>query len=264
MGLINAKRNISSDIINSLFKKDNTEIEVIVFDEIDSTNNEAKRKISENCSLPLLILSNSQYAGRGRMDRSFYSPKDTGLYLSIILPQKPYENYNLLTIISAVSVTDAIMEETGINASIKWVNDIYYDSKKISGILTEAIPSNDGIIPIIGIGININTNSFPQEIKDIAGALGKNISRESLAVKICKNIFLNLSLNEKEPKKIIEHYKERCFTLGMEIDCYENGEIIFSGKAISINNDGSLNVQIHNDEIKTINSGEISIRNINI
>ena len=130
----------------------------IHYTEIDSTNKEAKKYVSEGGALPAMILADRQTAGRGRMGRSFYSPANTGIYMSIILrPNLTVMDSILVTTSSSVAICDAIRKVTGIECQIKWINDIYLNNKKVGGILTESCGNlNDSNIDYLILGIGIN------------------------------------------------------------------------------------------------------------
>jgi BirA family biotin operon repressor/biotin-[acetyl-CoA-carboxylase] ligase len=139
--------------------------DVMIFESIDSTNTEARRRAASGKSAPALIIANSQTAGRGRLGRSFYSPASTGLYMTAVFEASAaFESTVLLTTAAAVSVARAIERLAGITVGIKWVNDLYLNDKKICGILCER--SGDNVI--IGIGVNVNQTAFPPEISQRA------------------------------------------------------------------------------------------------
>ena len=170
------------------------ELDIVYFDKIDSTNSEAKRNIISGFREKRLYIASCQTDGRGRMGRSFYSPPKTGIYLSFAFPAPEIVNDVVsLTSKSAVAVTEAIESLTDIALKIKWVNDIYLAGKKICGILSESIVTDRNYI-IIGIGINLSTNSFPDEIASSAGSLNcDSLSETELIYKIAKNMlfFIN-------------------------------------------------------------------------
>ena len=144
-----------------------------------------------------LVISNKQTNGRGRLGKSFYSPEDTGIYMSFVYKNNKLSNPINITSIAAVAVTNAITEIMDIDINIKWVNDLYYNNKKICGILTEATTNPDtGELDniIVGIGLNISTTSFPNELKEIATSINLESSRKyELIARIVNNLhyFLN-------------------------------------------------------------------------
>ncbi len=238
----------------------NNDIEVRFFDTIDSTNNEAKRNAHTLSDTPILFVANHQTCGRGRLGRSFYSPKDTGLYMSLMLKQNSgFENIVCLTTATAVCVADAIRKLCDITPKIKWVNDIYIEDKKVCGILCEAVTNPDtsnidGII--IGIGVNISTTDFPLELSDIATSLKQNIDKSELCALICDNILK--TCDNITDRTFIEKYKEYSMVIGKEITYFEN-TVPKTATAIDIDSNGGLIIQTDN-ETKTLSTGEITVR----
>ncbi|MFC3884221.1 biotin--[acetyl-CoA-carboxylase] ligase [Bacillus songklensis] len=155
---------------------------------VDSTQKIAHRLAQEGAKEGTVVVAEEQIAGRGRLDRVWYSPKHTGVWMSIILrPPLPPQRAPQLTLLTAVAVVQAIQEVTGISPDIKWPNDVLINGKKAVGILTEMQADADRIHSvIIGIGINVNQNSghFDSAIQDIATSLkiesGEDINRALL------------------------------------------------------------------------------------
>ncbi len=231
-------------------------VSVKVFSEIDSTNSEAKRLVSSGCDLPLLLLAESQTAGRGRMGRQFFSPKNTGLYLSFVYcPETLFNDSVTVTSAAAVAVAKAVEELTDLKPQIKWVNDIYIDGKKVCGILTEAVTGQKTHI-IVGIGINITTEAFPKELKAIASSLGKPIDRNKLAVLIVKNLIKLIV--ELPDRTFIEDYRKRSLVLGKEV-VFTSKYCEQSGRAVGIDRDGGLIVETPDGTV-ILNTGEISLK----
>lgn len=173
-------------------------------------------------------------------------------------PNVPFEEIKPYTLMVASSIVKAISRLTGIETDIKWVNDIYYNGKKIAGILTEAISSVEtGLITdvIIGVGINFYITDFPKAISQKAGSLFSSqptITRNELITEIWK---LFLTIPEKDLVKV---YKEKSLVLNKQVTFSEN-DIEFSGLAIDITNQGHLLVKLDNGQEKLLRSGEISL-----
>ncbi len=245
-----------------IFKYINKNIKInkiYLFDEITSTN-EFGKTINNDDGYYDLIISNCQTNGKGRLGRSFYSPSNTGIYMSIVFNNLP-NSYNFVNItsITAVVVTKAIEELTGLNIGIKWVNDLYLNDKKIAGILVEGITnSNENITSkiIVGIGINLSTDSFPKELIDIAGSLNSEISKNMLIGYIVNyfDYYFNSSKNE-----YLDIYKSHSIIIGKDIIYYKDN-IPHYGKAIDINNNCELVVLDSEGIIDILRTGEISIR----
>ena len=154
----------------------NRQLTIQVLPEVSSTNTMLREKANEETPEGYVIIANGQTEGRGRRGRSFYSPVDTGIYLSILLRPKEIATNELtnLTSMAAVAACETIEEVSGQTPGIKWVNDIYIDGRKVSGILTEAsISMENGSVEYVVVGIGFNVylpeDGFSGEIKDIAG-----------------------------------------------------------------------------------------------
>ncbi|MCR4949927.1 MAG: biotin--[acetyl-CoA-carboxylase] ligase [Solobacterium sp.] len=235
---------------------------VHIFEEIDSTNNYARVLAAQNAVSGTLVLANSQTAGRGRQGHSFYSPRRSGLYFSMILRPENMKHIFRLTPAAAVSAADAIEELTGIRAGIKWVNDLFIEKKKIGGILTEAITDFEtGKIEsvIIGIGINIRETDFPDEIRNIAGTLNAGaVSRSALAAILRRNLMTNARHLDEDD--IMNRYRDLSIVLNREITYSINNELQ-TGFVQDINSEGSLVLRDENGNTVILQSGEISIKN---
>ena len=231
-------------------------VAVKVYSEIDSTNTEAKRLTAVGHKTPVLLLAESQTAGRGRMGRQFFSPENAGLYMSFMYcPETSFDDSVTVTSAAAVAVAKAIEELTDLKPQIKWVNDIYIGGKKVCGILTEAVTGQKTHI-IVGIGINITTEAFPDEIKAIASSLGKSVDRNELAILIVKNLIRLIA--ELPDRTFIEDYRQRSLVLGKEV-IFTSKDHQQTGRAVGIDRDGGLMVET-SDGTVVLNTGEISLK----
>lgn len=234
-------------------------IEVYVLPRVDSTNTEAKRRAQSGADKPTLIIAESQSAGRGRMGRSFYSPRDTGVYMSLLVEARGGFSQTIgITSAAAVATARAISSICGIETGIKWVNDIYLDDKKVAGILAESFFVEEKLFLIIGIGVNLYTTDFPEELCDIAGSLrsGKG-DRSELAAEICKELItLILALPDRS---FMREYRQRSIVLEKRVTFVENGEAL-EGFAESISDDGALTVLLDDGKRHELKSGEISLK----
>lgn len=247
---------LSERLLLEMLKSKKIECDVEVFQEIDSTNLEAKRRAQSVGDMPLLILAEGQTAGKGRMGRRFYSPESTGLYMSYMYtPKSDFSDSVTVTAAAAVAVARAIKRLTDLEPEIKWVNDIYIGGKKVCGILTEAVTSKDVKI-IVGIGVNITTDCFPDEIKGIADSLKMSVDRNELATCIVKE--LQILISELSDRTFIEEYRRLSCVLGRDVTFIKNGEE-HCGKAVDIDRDGGLVVETVDGTV-TLNTGEISLR----
>ena len=254
---------LSSEGIRLYLNEEFSNIPIVVYKTIASTNSEAKLLAVQNAVHGTTVISEEQTKGRGRFGRDFFSPSDSGIYMSIILkPKLNIENSVLVTTAAAVAVCHAIEKFTNDLPMIKWVNDIFLDNKKVCGILTEAVSNFEiGMVEsvILGIGLNVKTdeNQFPEELRKIAGSLfPEGITRNQIAAEIINEI-MNLSEN-LEDQSLIEEYKEYSLVLGKIISYNKNGNL-YSAKAIDINNQGNLVVENEQGEVSIIQSGEVTI-----
>ena len=243
--------------IKAVMKHD---IAVIHYTETDSTNTQAKRLInSGDANETLLVTAERQTAGRGRQGKTFYSPAQTGIYMSLVVhPNTMLQNAITATTAASVAVCRAIERLTDIKPQIKWVNDVYVNDKKICGILTEAVSDFElGLVTsvIVGIGINIKTNDFPDDVER-AGSLNADIKRADLIGAVADEL---LDIIGGDYSEFIEYYRSHSMIIGKRINYIENG-VVTPAKAVSIDETGGLVVKTENGTEKTLKSGEISIR----
>jgi BirA family transcriptional regulator, biotin operon repressor / biotin---[acetyl-CoA-carboxylase] ligase len=238
---------------------------------LPSTNSELKKLATNGEKAGLVLIANEQTAGRGRMGRSFYSPADSGIYMSVLLrPELPSDKAVLLTSLVAVSVAKAIEQIASVKVGIKWVNDLYIGDKKIVGILTEGgIDIESGILQyvVVGIGVNVSTENFPDEIKDKAASLtasnnkSSRYSRSQLAALILNQIAVDLPMLES--KAFIKEYKNRSVIIGHEIYVLKKG-LQIPAVALDIDDNASLVVRYEDGITETLSSNDVSVRkNIN-
>ena len=240
-----------------------------IYDTLDSTNNRAKQLALENAPHGTTVIAMQQTAGKGRLGRSFFSPRE-GIYLSIIIkPTFDLSKSVLVTAAASVAVAQAVESVCGRQAQIKWVNDVYLDGKKICGILTEGITDFEtGHIEslVIGIGVNTSVRDFPDEIRDIVGAVDGNYSRSALAAEIISRM-LNFAENI-ESREFIQDYRKRSMVIGKNVKVYKGVYSIapekelegISAKVLGIDDDGGLEVIYTDGKRETLTSGEISVR----
>ena len=251
-----------SDFLNDELK---SKIKIDVLEKATSTNSLVKEKANE-CEEGFVIIAGEQSAGRGRLGRSFFSPGDSGVYMSLLLkPKIKPEDAVQITTAAAVSVCKALESMNIKNSKIKWVNDIYISNRKVCGILTEAsFNFQSGMLDfaVLGVGINIYEakEGYPDEIKDIAGAVFSE-REENLRNKFIAE-FLNIFFGYYESlssKTHLQEYKEKSFVLGKEITIMQ-GEKTRYGMAIDIDENCNLIVELSDGKTEKLCSGEISVR----
>ena len=259
--LISEPDNISPNKIKAYLNTSFVAQNIIYNDEVLSTNDEAKK----NADMPdgSLFIADVQTAGKGRLGRSWVSPRGTGIWMSLLLkPDIPLSDISQLTLIAGIAVSRAIGDST----MIKWPNDIVIGTKKVCGILTEMSAETDKINYVVcGIGINVNTHDFPAELMDKASSIlietEQNTDRCYLIARV---------MNEFEPlyKKFItdgfspfrDDYKKSCITLGRDIKVSYHGKELI-GNAVDIDNNGGLIIDTGSKKV-TVTSGEVSVRGI--
>ncbi len=234
---------------------------------VDSTNQYCKKLIASCPCHELLVVADTQTQGKGRMGRSFFSPVGTGIYMSLILNRKRFSlPTEFLTIAAGTAVCRVLRNYCNIDASIKWVNDIFANNRKVCGILAESVSLPETNLPehiVVGIGINISTPNaaFPEEIQDVAGSVfPTDITRNEIIGRIA-NEFRSIYTKEST-RVLIEEYKSYSLVLGKEISLTQNGKACI-GIATDINDNGNLVVRLNNNETITLHSGEVSLGSTN-
>ena len=225
---------------------------------VSSTNLLMKKKALAGETEFSVLIANEQTKGRGRLGKSFHSPKGTGVYMSILLELKKGKNPLLITVDAAVCIAEALEKITGEKAFIKWVNDIYIKNRKVCGILAERVEDK----VVLGIGINVFApqNGFPDDIKDKAGYLfesKKNLMKEKVISEILSAVHeVYLNPNREE---LYNKYKDRSMLLDKDIIILKN-DTEEPATAIDLDKDYSLVVKKENGEVKKLSTGDVSIR----
>ncbi|NLM50976.1 MAG: biotin--[acetyl-CoA-carboxylase] ligase [Clostridiaceae bacterium] len=234
--------------------------DIITLKSVDSTNNYLKNL--ENKRDGLLVVADEQTKGRGRLNRGFYSPKGSGIYMSILLiPKFDPAFVSQITALASVAVLRAVKKYTDGDITIKWVNDLYINGKKFCGILSEAnFTMEDFWINylIVGIGINVKTKDFPKDLKDVAGSLNLNISRCELIAQIL-NEFETL-YEDIGKKTYLDDYKKYQNILGKEIKVIKGNQEFFA-RAVGIDDEARLIIE-HGGMREALSSGEVTIRRV--
>lgn len=240
-----------------------------VFVTVGSTNTVCRDKANAGEEEGYVAIAGAQTNGRGRRGRGFFSPADTGIYMSILLKPVSYPGKDVLklTTMAAVAVCEAIEEVSGEEALIKWVNDIYVRGKKVCGILSEASYGlEDGRLDAVVVGIGINAykpkGGFPPEIRDRAGCVfseSKIGKRNHLTAEVLNRFMAYY--NGDSAGRHLDEYRRRSLVLGKEVSYFE-GDSEFSGTAVDLDEDCGLVVRFDDGSQKVIKSGEVSISGI--
>ena len=236
-----------------------------------STNDLAKLYANQNSTTPAIFISEEQTAGRGRLGRKFISPAKSGLYISLCLfPTVALEDLSLITCATAVACVETIEQLTGKSLNIKWVNDLFYQDKKVGGILTEVISdfeSQQVQSLIVGMGINLidSPQSFPEELHSIVGSIfsskkeydNSSFNRNHFIAQFLEKwTFYYQNLSKRE---FISTYKEHSNVIGKFVNVFE-GSQTYSAYAKDIDENGHLVVEKEDNSLYTLSYGEVSIR----
>ena len=241
---------------------------VVALPVVDSTNNEAKRQAVKGAAHGTLFVTEQQTGGKGRLGRSWESPSRQGICMSLLLrPQiSPYE-VTRITSLAGLAVCRAIRALTPCPAMIKWPNDVIIGRKKVCGILTEMAAETERVHYVVtGIGINVNTPSFPEQLHQKATSLyletGNLYFRAALLQQIlyefelCYDAYLTDATAD-----LLTPYKELCATLGRKIGFTRNGKMLIA-TAVDISHRGGLLVKLENGKKLEIHSGEVTVQGI--
>lgn len=257
---------LTAEGISAMLPLELAQLDLRVFDEIDSTNLEAKRLAMTGLSR-CAVIADRQTAGRGRLGRSFYSPPGCGIYTSLLLRPRPDQlaDVTLLTTAAGVAVCRALEKAAGVQAEIKWVNDLYLNGKKICGILTEGVTDfESGMIEsiVIGYGVNFRDDAhLPEELRPIVGSVfgaePPTVTRSALAAAMLAELL-----------PLAEDLSSAAFCRSTAaVRCCSAREIVFSraggrfaAVAEGIDDNGGLVVRLPDGSRETLRSGEVSVR----
>ena len=246
-----------------ILKRLSRKADIEVYGELDSTNTVAKKRIAEGARQWHTVVALSQTGGEGRLGRSFFSPSDTGIYMSCVLYPEA-ERIGLITGMAAVAVCEAL-EKMGFSPSIKWVNDIFVEGKKVCGILAKSVFKEGKPCVILGIGLNVFApeGGFPEEIRDVATALFSE-KKEGVREKLCAEILDNLMkrydfLGEDDAPK---EYRRRCITKNKAVKVVRSGSIDAPRDAFceEILDNFHLVVRYNDGTREELSSGEVSVK----
>lgn len=242
---------------------------VLYFDETDSTNTAAKRAAESGAPHGTLAVADFQSLGKGRRGKGWSAPHGAGLWMSILLrPSLHPSTASMLTLVAAMAVSDGIRQASGVETMIKWPNDIVCNGKKLCGILTEMSTELEWINYVVtGIGINVNTREFPEDIKDVATSLylenGKQNIRSHLAGAVLESYerFYKIFVQTCDMSMLKEEYNRRLVNVGRAVRVLlPEGE--YTGISLGINDSGELLVQTEDGQIHKVLSGEVSVRGV--
>lgn len=242
---------------------------IVYYDSIDSTNNEAKRLGKEGALHGTLVIAQQQTAGRGRLGRNWDSPKEQAIYMTLLIrPNISPQNASKVTLIAALAVVEGIREVTGMPAQIKWPNDIVIHGKKLCGILTEMnMELENKFFLVVGIGINCNRKDFPEELKQTATSLyletKKEQSREQLitAVMYAFERYYSVFIQTEDLSNLKQQYECQLVNYNRDVRVLSPSHE-YIGTSRGINEEGELLVEDKSGQMHAVRSGEVSVRGI--
>ena len=240
---------------------------VLRYDSLPSTNNEVARLAVEGAEEGLVVVSDEQTAGRGRLQRTWSSPKGAGLYLSILLrPALAPERWPLITFVAALATGDALREAANVQTDIKWPNDLLAgerDERKLCGILAEAIETPSGRAVVVGIGVNLTDDAFPQDLINIATSVARESGRKPERETLLKSLLSALSrwyslLHETDgPEKIVGAWTSRSSYASGRMVQVTNGDETIKGITCGVQNDGALRLETAQG-LQLIRAGDVT------
>ena len=237
---------------------------VLSFDSIDSTNTEAANQAKRGADEGLCVVARQQTAGRGRHGRTWISPKDAGLYFSIVLRPKLETRFlPLITLTTAVAVHDALEEIAQIDCDIKWANDVHVAGKKICGILAETVETPKGLAVVAGAGINLRSSSLPDKLKEIATSIEDETSEIPNADDLLRTVakvfseFYKILQSAGGAEKVrTEWTKRSSYAFGKAVRVALENEA-FTGTTRGIEETGALRVELETGEIRAVYAGDV-------
>ncbi|MCR5674045.1 MAG: biotin--[acetyl-CoA-carboxylase] ligase [Lachnospiraceae bacterium] len=243
------------------------ETDIRIIDVTESTNTDIERLAGEGAREGTCVVSFCQRHGQGRSGRTFFSPEGGNLYMSILLRPRRECDFEMITVTAAVAAAEAVNETFGINAQIKWVNDLIYKGRKIGGIVAQAKNfQTDDMYVILGIGINIyESANVPEEIKKRYGSImghksdkPKKILNDN-AVALAKNIISKFAKEYEGGEKtdVIERYRDLSAVIGKTVK-YISGERKVDARVIGIDDNGGIILKTE-EGVRSYRDGEIRI-----
>lgn len=237
-------------------------LKVLVFDSLDSTNTRAKAMLKDGEKGDFLIVAREQTKGRGRFERKFYSPKDAGVYFSLVITPKTREEIAFYTPICAIATADAVRSICGKNALVKWVNDVYVDGKKCAGILCEATSKNGEIDKVVlGIGVNLyeKDGGFDEEIKHKACAVADGVDNAANLIVAAIVNDIRALIDDFDKEYVAAKYRRLSMLVGKQIAVCKDEQSEIAAEAVGIDEDCGLIVRYGDGKIENLRIGEVKI-----
>lgn len=238
---------------------------ILRFDSLPSTNIEVARRAAEGAAEGLCVVASEQTAGRGRLQRQWFSPKGAGIYLSILFrPRIDQGAWPLITMMASLAVHEALEDSCALKTDIKWPNDILTNERKLCGILAETVDTPIGRAVVVGIGINLTDGAFPLELQDIVtsveSATGKVPDLEVVLHNLVKALERRYDLLHSAGggEEIIQAWSAlSSYARGRRIRV-ANGDDILYGTTRGLESDGALRLETASGEIKVVRAGDVT------
>ena len=239
--------------------------QILRFDSIDSTNLEAMRQAKAGAPEGLCIVAREQTTGRGRLDRVWQSPRDAGLYFSMILrPRLEMSLWPLITLMAALAVCDALRKACNLRADIKWPNDICVNGRKLCGILVETIETESNAAAIVGVGINLKSDSFPAELLAAATSVEEVSGRAADLELVLQELARTLTERYDflySPLGAEHTIREWCANSSYAFDRRVSVMLLrdtFQGTTRGLESDGALRVETNDGKIRIVRAGDVT------
>jgi BirA family transcriptional regulator, biotin operon repressor / biotin---[acetyl-CoA-carboxylase] ligase len=236
---------------------------ILRFDSIDSTNLEAMRQARAGAPEGLCVVAREQTQGRGRQERVWVSPRDAGLYLTLLLrPQLDLRVWPLITLAAALAVADALRDMCKLQVDIKWPNDIVFDERKLCGILAETVETASGIACVLGVGVNLTAESFPAELGERATSIasaGKVVDHETLSAVLLENLARRYATLRGigGPEALIRDWTAASSFANNKQVRVDTGSEMFDGTTRGLESDGGLRVETFDRAIRIVRAGDV-------
>jgi len=259
---------LKTEIINNLKTVTWGKEDLYTFDELDSTNELAKKHAASGKPEGTVVVAEKQLQGKGRLGRVWDSPKGQGIWMSVIIRPPILPIYApQITFVLAVGMARAIHKALGLKAEIKWPNDILINRKKVAGILTELSAEIEKVEYIVfGIGVNANQKieEFPEEFRNKAVSLSMSLGRDVSRVEVLRAMLEELEKTYNEYLErgfdyILKEWKANSITLGKDVQIIMDQEKL-EGKAIDLDSSGCLIIKDKNNNLHRIIAGDVSLR----
>ncbi len=239
------------------------------FDETDSTNIQARKLAEAGAPHGTLVVADCQNAGKGRRGRTWSSPRGMGIWMSILLrPSFPPMCASMLTLVAGMAVVRGVEQACSLHPLIKWPNDLVLEGKKICGILTEMSTEDEEIRYVVtGIGINVNNEEFPPEIRETAASLrmelGHAVRRSPVIAETARAFeeYYEIFSRTRDMSGLREIYDGLLVNRGREV-CVLDSKGSYRGRALGIDDEGSLLVEREDGQVVHVISGEVSVRGV--